>query len=518
LKTPGSKRKTFGPLPNQKLIASIGTGSVAQTIIPAVYVNGNGDVFVDSRGAGELGGHSDEAGCLAASILTEMICRAAKSVRIVVIVTFAAIAQLGTIDPLISQIGSLLKNQNDPILWIVNQRHIGYPGAIPALDPDGFDEIMEEIQDYINQHVSAVQTKFGQKITSTVKAVNCLNNSLCAQPSRITYLDPFSKWSIDYVLNQIRSLSAINIIEMKFGNENQSRTIFDKGFEQLLLDETPLLRNYPVFALYDRSSISQLDPSKIVNEIDMGKQRNESYSILNNEEADLNAKIRTLETEQEIYRIVPFNEQLSIFKWFRIVEVFYPPDCFPVQYIEWKYQCQEGTNLKTINNNGSLNICIIFESDWFNCCVGHVDFYIWKKDRPTTKQIYDQYKDRKEAIIRERNDLKALETANRESKVQVRRKELIQIGKAYDDLISKHQKLCIDGRIEQYCKIIEALWRPGMTKSTKRQAVDDFLNAFELYKSFRMKSDIIQPLPIAKVTELAIQARNWLRIEMDEIS
>jgi hypothetical protein len=60
--------------------------------------------FVDSRGAAEIGSGAIAVEILASRVVSEMICRVAKSVRIVVVTRFA----------------SLLVSSNDPILWLFN--------------------------------------------------------------------------------------------------------------------------------------------------------------------------------------------------------------------------------------------------------------------------------------------------------------------------------------------------------------------------------------------------------------
>jgi hypothetical protein len=107
--------------PQSTLLVPIGSGGPPQTKFPVVDSGPLSNlVFVDSRGIGEVGGSADRAGILASSILTERICRVAKSIRIVVIARFANLKTISNLNPVIEQIASLLINSQVPILWVFN--------------------------------------------------------------------------------------------------------------------------------------------------------------------------------------------------------------------------------------------------------------------------------------------------------------------------------------------------------------------------------------------------------------
>jgi hypothetical protein len=193
--------------PGKPFIAPVGTGGKPMTMLPAKYRHPTGLIFIDSRGAGEVSGSADPVGILVSEILTEMMCRVAKSVKVVVIATCGSLDPLSALTPVLTQIGSLLVNGSDTVLWIFNR----HKGIKQVNGQDDFDAVFEEIGGLIEKHAEEFQNsgRNQNKPTADELAIISLKNSL--DKDQIGYIDPTSSWSVQKTLDQIQHLSPIPI-------------------------------------------------------------------------------------------------------------------------------------------------------------------------------------------------------------------------------------------------------------------------------------------------------------------
>jgi hypothetical protein len=312
---PGQKYGSFEltPVPPAVPLAPMGTGGLAGTTCPAVYWPPQLPkwAFVDSRGVDEVCGSSNADGVLASGILTEMMCKVAKKVRIVVIARFSSLNPLSGLNSVLIHIGSLLKDARDPILWVFNDN----PLISKPLMEDSFEQAIESIEILVDKHYAEFQnrgliagaqppapqaTKSQSVPLAEQQAVTSLKLAIDANPQRISYFDPTSQWSVDKLLGQIKDLDPIPISNLKLDTSTPYRSTFVDGLASLLLRESNLLRAYLDLAVYDANSIEVMDPMAAVCELDTDpfseqKRRNNRLAQICIERQQEQAKITEFE-------------------------------------------------------------------------------------------------------------------------------------------------------------------------------------------------------------------------------
>jgi hypothetical protein len=255
----GNSKPGLVPAPTDTKVAPMGRGVQHTTEKPEVYEGIPGLLLVDTRGVGELG--TDETGKLAASILMEMICQAARSVRIVALVGFSQIEHIQNLDSVMQQIGNLIPDASSDVLWLFTRHYLNRAGS--PLTKQSESQILQEIRMELENAWNGVKDikpparksepiliRAAQKTT-----IAAMREASLAQPCRIGYLDPTSEWSIEQSVDQIKRVPPIPVSNMRFGRDNRHRPIFETGLRMRLQRELTFFLKYLRLRLADIPSI-----------------------------------------------------------------------------------------------------------------------------------------------------------------------------------------------------------------------------------------------------------------------
>jgi hypothetical protein len=160
-----------------------------------------------------------------------MICRAAKSVRIVVVTNSAALDTLSHLLPVTILIESLFVNPQGPILWVFNNdRSIARP-----LTAGGFTKAMQRNRRCIDCHYEIRQQLLRLAgVSAAPPAISSLKQAIDGQPCRVSYIDPASSWSVTNLLHQIEQLPPIPMSNIR--RFSQSIESMDIDYRQLFAD------------------------------------------------------------------------------------------------------------------------------------------------------------------------------------------------------------------------------------------------------------------------------------------
>jgi hypothetical protein len=229
------------------VLATMGESTLATTEIPCLYHGFPGYLLLDTCGVGQIG--DDHTNLVVSSILIEMICKAAKSVRIVCVATFNQLKTLSTFKETMMQIGGLLSDTEAPILWIFNQHPVSDPecGDFPLSKAD-ITKATKAIARQIEHIFSTIAPRPGRNISQEeIRAIDSLKLALDAHPSRVAYIDPVTPATIDTLRLQINNLPPIPLSAMKFETANQYRSYFDDELEARLRAQVLFLESHTSF-------------------------------------------------------------------------------------------------------------------------------------------------------------------------------------------------------------------------------------------------------------------------------
>jgi hypothetical protein len=151
VRKPGSQPKLCAvkSVPNMGLIAQ---GNPPGMMFPIVYDGTNGILLADIRDVGEIGETLAPELILATWILLEMMCLAAKSVRILTLASYHALEQLSLLRPVMELIENLLINPDDPIGWPIIRHAMYHAGNGPNFDMQRERFVMDAITSPIEEH------------------------------------------------------------------------------------------------------------------------------------------------------------------------------------------------------------------------------------------------------------------------------------------------------------------------------------------------------------------------------
>jgi GTPase SAR1 family protein len=247
------------PLPEIKL-APMGRGVQRTTEKPDIYEGIPGFLIVDSRGVGELG--EDPTGKLAASALMEMLCQAAKSIRIVALVSFSQIGQIPNLGPLMEQIGNLLPDASSDIFWLINRHYLNRAGS-PSLTEQSEEQILKEVQAEIESvwnQVKDVKIPTKDSAPTSIRldqktTIAAIRKAFEARPSRVAYIDLTSESSVGRISKAIKEIAQIPFSKMKFGMNNPARGLFNDYLRKRFQREIKFFFKYLRFRLSDIPSI-----------------------------------------------------------------------------------------------------------------------------------------------------------------------------------------------------------------------------------------------------------------------
>jgi hypothetical protein len=483
----------FCAIPVQGTFAGIGTGAAAQTVIPAVYIGPSDFCLVDSRGAGEIGSDSDPAGILASGILTEMICRNAASVRIVVVSEYQSLENMNSICPFMEFLGTLLNDPTDSVLWLFNRHHRNRGKKSGCwFDQKRSSEVLFDITAKIDKHLNELTSFFsrlkslgsqkGKKTQVQAIAINSLAKARASTPSRIGYIDPTSTWSVNQVMTQIMGVPPINVDRLKFREASEHRAIFDKYIEQLLVPETRLLAFYPFFASYNVNSIISCTLSSVgvadnLTTVDM--------SMIERERSRLQREIDGM-TGKPVLR---YHDRIrwspSLFRWRWTHYTRYPSWKWDIPYRRYEWDLARG-NLIGVDNDHTLQICLKFRSNWFEACEADVRFWINSEDVPSTKLMID---DRKAQI-------NALQSG-------------ADLVKVHSDILSQMEVRRRDGRYNPLKQIVRALWPPGIESKEDPPIVREFIAAIALCEKLEAAKNPGRDIQSDEFSALLMKAAEW---------
>lgn len=484
-------------------LAAMGNGSgTAVSEIPALYDFPPGFFLVDTCGLEPV--TQNELRLLVSSILIEMICKEASSIRIVVAAEYAQLANLSLFRRVMHQIGGLLTSPSASIFWLFNKHPSGYMPSNP-LGMEYLAGVMEEIQGLINLQYTTCQPLLSQQSVTApgskqltpedVKVIHSMNTALKASPCCVGYIDPTVQDSVADIRNRIRALPVIPRTQLKFDKSNEYRGIFDAGLEELLGQETPLLSDYPSFAVIEVCSISDFRNSLTAGRPPTAKSIQGQKDEIDSEVKRLRKEVVELRNREEIYQDVPFEDGPWLFKWFRISDVYYPEHNRDIQYKKWTVDLREHTQFKRVTNDGTFDIHLEFESDWFQWSRGTVHFWINSIERDSTRKVINS---RENEIA---NQLKARDNIDTKSKVDA-------IDTAHTRILSEMNAARFH-QIEELNNVVQALWKPQAGTPTGRPSVDNFLEALRKYREFKSGNHSLRPLQDADISQLAIKAAKW---------
>jgi hypothetical protein len=263
-------------------VAPIGTGRRSKTQLLAVYPGPNGLFFVDTRGVGEVDAAANPGWILASGILTEVICRVARSVRIVIVARSASCKPLSHLAPVLDQIGSLLISSTASMLWIFNDHNPPVDVRTREEFMNVHDSIGSLIEDLIGDFKPPSQREYeaargagsagtdqqplpnAPKPPSEVLQEVIASLGFALENKSFTYIDPASPFSVELVCNQIQDLPAASVNDLRLEATSLYRQAFYDGLLSLLLPERNLLDLYRTFVVVDPDSIAKIDASAVV--------------------------------------------------------------------------------------------------------------------------------------------------------------------------------------------------------------------------------------------------------------
>jgi hypothetical protein len=366
----GNSKSEFvpvSPLPQIKL-APMGRGVQRKTQKPEVYEGISGFLTVDTRGVGELG--EDQSGILAASVLMEMICKAAKSVQIVTVVSSLQLAEIQNLASVMNQIGNLLPDPTSGVFWLFCRHYATRPGSTP-LTKQGEKHILEEMRIDIesawdNVKDTEVPTdesepaiiKIFQK--STIIAIREAFNS-----ERVGYIDPTSQWSIQQICDRIPQISPIPVLRMKFGLENQYRSIFEDDLRKLCQRETRFMFTYML--------LKPIDPESILDVLDFDdtqeylEQRRVRINSIEDEVQTMQNHIDSVSSQIQIVYTKSFCASWNFWHWFRTYTVVYPSELRHIPVLFWTKDLERATYLCGVDHSDNPPILRFAAEIWKNC-------------------------------------------------------------------------------------------------------------------------------------------------------
>jgi GTPase SAR1 family protein len=461
-------------------LAEMGNGVSRTTLAPTIYEDIPGFAIVDNRGVGDMG--KDQSGDVSASILMEMMCKAARSVRIVVLVSFPQICQVQTLRPLMKQIGNLIPDPSSNIFWLVNRHPSNRAGSDP-LTQFVDTQIMQDLKGQIERIwrvVTNVKDEERLLDEAEITTLDAIHRALNAEPPRIGYLDPTSRWSAQHAAEKIKGMSAIPISEIKLGTENRHRPLFDNNLWQTLARETLLLVTHRV--------LSEIRPELISDT----NKKNDLVSDLNHistriQDTDraiqkLDRKINSTRTNSEII----WTDRFDLRSWFflrREYRATYHSDLKHIPISYWKDTVALGTRRIDVYYQGNPMLPVIqYRSDRGVPCKGKVDFYVRSIDIPAVKEQLEEQEQWRGFLVRERERL-TRQLKGQAQEIEERKADLTTIARAQAD-VSLVMTSTRREQIDEYEELVIRLWSPLASRPAGIHQVDQFLLALRDYRRF----------------------------------
>jgi energy-coupling factor transporter ATP-binding protein EcfA2 len=497
-------------------LAAMGNGVQRTTMKPEVYEGIPDFLIVDNRGVGELG--KDRSGDIAASILMEMVCKAAQSVRIVVVVSFSQLCRIQSLRSLMKQVGNLIPDPSSNIYWLVNRHYFNRPGSVPVTEQME-TTIMQEIRGEIERIWKAVEdveipseesesTSLGKAEMRTIIAIR---EALNAEPPRIGYLDPTSEWSIQHMRKEITGILAIPNSEIKFDTVNRYRPLFDNEMRKLLDRETRLLVTYKVLSEIEGDSIFDITKTnETIKDLDREKERINEIGL---ELQRLQDEINSTQQKEEILYTDKFNVPVQFFHWWPVYQATYLSQLRLIPISSWKDTVERGTKRINVTYEGDSEFPVIsFQAEFFVPCRGKVEFYAKSLDIPARKAEFRRNLRWCDILVQERDNLIGT-TKTQQQEVDERRLDLFTIARAHKQ-VSSMMNNTRGELMNKYKKLVIRLWNPSAGRPTRISQVDEFLFALEEYH--RSLEDNLKPgsLTIGNISKLVSYARAWLETDV----
>jgi hypothetical protein len=378
-------------IPEGLVLAPMGEGARCVTTKPAAYEGISQFRIVDTRGVGELG--EDKAGEMAASILLEMVCKAAHSIRIVVLASFSQLDQIQQLRFVMEQIGNLLPDPSSDICWVVNRHPDTRPGASPLTEATE-SKVMKTIRGTIAKRYKSLNSSKWSAEKRELSTTEIIQERTMfaiyqARTDRMGYIDPISQWSINKISRRITEIAPINISKMKFGRENRHRVIFDCEFQQLLQSRTLLLTLYPKFKAIDSASIT--GASAASEETADLNEKAARIAALEKEMAKLRKDYQVTSEKEEVIYTGRFDVPWRVLtNWWPSYTVIYPHDLRHISVLYCRPNLMTGTHVKSVYPEDGWSVAwtsyggrtgipgpvsqVVFESDRWCHCSGSLDF------------------------------------------------------------------------------------------------------------------------------------------------
>jgi hypothetical protein len=498
-------------------LAPMGNGVHRPTVRPEVYEGIPGFLIVDNRGVREMG--KDQSKDISASILMEMVCKAAQSVRIVVVVSFSQLCRIQSLRSLMKQIENLLPDPSSNIYWLVNQHHFNQTGSVPVTEQME-TKIMQEIRGEIQKlwktvedvEISSKESELTILSETEMNTIIAIREALNAEPPRIDYLDPTSEWSVWQMRKQITRILPIPTSEIKFDTANRHRPLFDNEMRKLLDQETKLLVTYRMLSAIEGESIFEIETKdETIKDLNRKTARINEIEL---ELQELEDEINLTQQKEEILYTDKFKVAVQFFQWWPVYRTTYPSHLKHIPISSWKDTVERGRKRIDVSYEGDSKFPVIsFQADLFAECRGKVDFYAKGLDVPATKAQFERCLRWRDILVEERDNL--VETSrSQKQEVEERRSNLFTIARAYKQVLSMMNNTRGE-QMKNYEKLLIRLWNSSVDCQTGIREVDDFLLVVKEYRRIMQQNLKPGQLTIGDISKLASYARGWL--ERDDL-